>query len=79
MKAHFKSYAQYKFTVELTYLVDIPQPIRTWLLIKDSPFEASHILYNNKAIKRHVVAFEHYDDAMYFIAWMEHLNADKLD
>ncbi len=79
MKAHFKAYAQYKFCIEMKYDVIVPQEIRTWLLLKDSPFEASHILYINKARKRHVVAFEHYDDAVYFIAWMELVNADSLE
>ena len=79
MKTHFKSYAQYKYTVEMTYDVVIPQDIRTWLLLKDSPFDASHIMYINKAIKRHVIAFEYYDDALYFIAWMELVEADFLE
>ena len=79
MNPHFKSYSQYKFTVEMKYEVIVPQCIRTWLLLKDSPFDASHILYTNKAIKRNVVAFEYCDDALYFIAWMEMLNADILE
>jgi len=79
MKANFKSFSQYKFAVEMNYDVIIPQDIRTWLLLKDSPFDASHILYINKAVKRHVVAFEYYDDACYFIAYMELLNADLLE
>ena len=78
MKTHLKAYAQYKYCVELEYKIDIPQPIRTWLLLKDSPFDASHIFYINKAIKKHVVAFEYWDDALYFIAWMELLKADYL-
>lgn len=78
MKANLKSYAQYKYCIELDYNIDIPKDIRTWLLLKDSPFEASHIFYINKAIKKHIVAFEYYDDAIYFIAWMEQLNADFL-
>lgn len=79
MKAHYKSYAQFKFCVELHYDIIIPQTIRTWLLLKDSPFEASHICYINKAVKRHVVAFEKFDDAVYFIAYMEFENADRLE
>lgn len=79
MKAQFKSYAAYKFCVELEYDVVIPRDITTWLLLKDSPFDASHIQYANKAIKKHVVAFEYYDDALYFIAWMELLEVDKLE
>ena len=79
MKTHFKSYAQYKYTVELSYDIVIPMDIRTWLLLKDSPFDASHIFYMNKAIKKHVVAFEYWDDAIYFIAWMELLNVDHLE
>lgn len=79
MKAHYKPYAQYKYCVELEYNIAIPQEIRTWLLVKDSPFDASHILYINKAIKRHVIAFEYTDDAYYFIAWMEKLKADYLE
>ena len=78
MKAHLKAYAQFKYTVELHYDIVIPQVIRTWLLLKDSPFDASHILYINRAIKRHVVAFEYHDDALYFIAWMELLDIDYL-
>ena len=78
MRTHLKSYAQYKYCVELHYDVLIPQEIRTWLLLKDSPFDASHILYINRAIKKHVVAFEYHEDALYFIAWMEQLNADIL-
>ena len=78
MKTHLKAYAQYKYCVELEYKIDIPQPIRTWLLLKDSPFDASHILYINKAIKKHVIAFEYSEDAYYFIAWMELLKADYL-
>ena len=62
-----------------SYDIAIPQCIRTWLLLKDSPFESSYILYTNKAIRRNVVAFEYYDDALYFIAWMELLNVDKLE
>lgn len=79
MKTNLKAYAQYKYCVELDYDIEIPKDIRTWLLLKDSPFDASHILYINKAIKRHVVAFEYYDDALYFIAWMELVNADYLE
>lgn len=79
MKTNLKAYAQYKYCVELDYDIEIPKDIRTWLLLKDSPFDASHILYINKAIKRHVVAFEYYDDALYFIAWMELVNADTLE
>lgn len=79
MKANLKSYAQYKYCVELEYNIIIPQDIRTWLLLKDSPFDASHILYINKAIKKHVIAFEHSDDALYFIAWMEMLAVDYLE
>ena len=79
MRAHLKAYAQYKYCVELDYHIDIPKDIRTWLLLKDSPFDASHILYINKAIKKHVIAFEYSDDAYYFIAWMEQVNADKLE
>lgn len=56
----------------------IPTEIKTWLTLKDSPFDDSHILYLNKGFKRYVAAFEHYDDAVYFIAYMEHLNADTL-
>lgn len=79
MKTNFKSYAQFKFCVELNYAIVIPQNIRTWLLLKDSPFDASHIMYINKGIKRHVIAFEHYDDACYFIAYMELMKADYLE
>ena len=79
MNAHLKSYSQYKYTVEINKDIIIPQPIRTWLLLKDSPFDASHIMYTNKAIKRNVIAFEYYDDALYFIAWMELLNVDMLE
>ena len=79
MKTNLKAYAQYKYCVELHYDIEIPKDIRTWLLLKDSPFDASHILYINKAIKRHVVAFEYYDDALYFIAWMELVKADTLE
>lgn len=79
MKTYLKSYAQYKYCVELEYNIDIPKEIRTWLLLKDSPFDASHIFYINKAYKKHVVAFEYCDDAIYFIAYMEHLNADFLN
>ena len=79
MKANLKAYSQYKYCVELKYEIIIPKDIRTWLLLKDSPFDASHILYMNKAIKRHVVAFEYYDDALYFIAWMELVKADTLE
>ena len=79
MKATLKAYSQYKYCIELTYDISIPKDIRTWLLLKDSPFDASHILYMNKAIKRHVVAFEYYDDALYFIAWMELVKADTLE
>ena len=79
MRTHLKSYAQYKYCVELHYDILIPKEIRTWLLLKDSPFDASHIFYMNKAIKRHVVAFEYSDDAYYFIAWMELLNIDILE
>lgn len=79
MKTHLKSYAQYKYCVELEYNIDIPKEIRTWLLLKDSPFDASHIFYMNKACKKHVVAFEYYDDAIYFIAYMEHFKADFLN
>ena len=79
MKTNLKAYAQYKYCVELNYDIEIPKDIRTWLLLKDSPFDASHILYINKAIKRHIVAFEYYDDALYFIAWMELVNADVLE
>lgn len=79
MKAHLKEYAQYKYCVEMDYNIVIPKDIRTWLLLKDSPFDASHILYINKSIKRHVVAFEYSDDAYYFIAWMELINADTLE
>ena len=78
MKTSFKSYAQYKFCVELEYNIIIPQSIRTWLLLKDSPFEASHIMYINKAIKKHVIAFEYKYDALYFIAYMELCNIDTL-
>lgn len=79
MKAHLKSYAQYKYTIEMNYDIVVPQSIRTWLLIKDSPFDATHILYINKAIKRHVIAFEFSEDAYYFIAWMEMMQADYLE
>lgn len=79
MKANFKAYAQFKFCVEMKYEVIIPKEIRTWLLLKDSPFDASHILYINKAHKCHVVAFEYYDDALYFMAWLEHLSIDILE
>jgi len=79
MRINFKSYTQYKFTVSLEYNIVIPQPIRTWLLLKDSPFDASHILYINKATKKHVIAFEFKNDAYYFIAWMEMLEADYLE
>ena len=63
----------------MTFEISIPQDIRTWLLLKDSPFDASHILYMNKALKRNVVAFEYHEDALYFIAWMELIGADKLE
>jgi len=63
----------------MDYNTVIPQDIRTWLLLKDSPFDATHILYINKAIKKHVVAFEYSDDAYYFIAWMELVKADILE
>lgn len=79
MKAHFKSYAQYKFAVEMTYDIVIPQEIRTWLVIKDSPFDNSHIMYTNRNLKSNVIAFEFIDDAYYFIAWMEMLRADMLE
>lgn len=79
MKARYKAYAQFKFCVEMNYDVVIPQEIRTWLLLKDSPFDASHILYINKSIKQHVVAFEFRNDALYFIAWMELVAADCLE
>lgn len=79
MKPSFKPYSQYKFAVEMKYDIIIPKDIRTWLLLKDSPFDASHILYINKTVKRHVVAFEYYDDALYFIAWMELIKADTLE
>ena len=79
MKAHYKTYAQFKFCVELDYSIVIPKNIRTWLLVKDSPFDASHILYVNKAIKRHVVAFEYRNDALRFIALMERYKADVLE
>ncbi len=79
MRAHFKSYSQFKFAIEMSPDIVIPKEIRTWLLIKDSPFDASHILYINKAIKKHVVAFEYYNDALYFIAWMEQLEVDTLE
>ena len=65
MRAHFKSYAQYKYTVEIDYNIIIPQEIRVWLLLKDSPFDASHIMYINKGIKKHVIAFEYSEDAYY--------------
>ena len=78
MNTYFKSYAQYKYTVEMTYDTVVPQPIRTWLLLKDSPFESTHIMYINKAKKCNVIAFEFRDDALYFIAWMEQLEADQL-
>lgn len=78
MKTAFKSYAQYKFCIELEYDIVVPKEIRTWLLLKDSPFEASHIMYINRAIKKHVIAFEYKNDALYFIAYMEYLNADFL-
>lgn len=57
----------------------IPQKIRTWLTLKDSPFEDSHMLYLNKGFKKYIAAFEYYDDAVYFIAYMEHLKADYLE
>jgi hypothetical protein len=57
----------------------IPGEIRTWLTLKDSPFEDSHILYLNKGFKQYVAAFEYYDDALYFIAWMELLEVDTLE
>lgn len=79
MKAHLKEYAQYKYCIELSYEIIIPQCIRIWLIIKDSPYEISHILYVNKSIKSNVVAFEFHEDALYFIAWMEHLEADQLE
>ena len=79
MKAHYKSYAQFRFCVELSYDIIIPKNIRTWLLLKDSPFEASHILYIHRDIKKHVVAFEYHNDALYFIAWMELVKADTLE
>ncbi len=79
MNAHYKAYAQFRYAVEMHPDVIIPQEIRTWLLLKDSPFDASHILYINKAIKRHVVAFEYVDDAYRFIAWMELVEADYLE
>lgn len=79
MKTALKSYAQFKFCVQLEYNIIIPKEIRTWLLLKDSPFDASHIFYMNKTTKHHTVAFEYYDDAIYFIAWMELLEVDFLN
>lgn len=79
MIAHFKSYAQYKYAVEMNPNIIIPHDIRTWLLLKDSPFDSSHIMYINKAMKRHVIAFEYSDDAYYFIAWMELTGTDYLE
>jgi hypothetical protein len=79
MKAYLKPNAVYKYCIEMSTHTVIPQEIRTWLTLKDSPFEDSHILYLNKGFKQYVAAFEYYDDAVYFIAWMEHLNADILE
>lgn len=79
MRAHYKSYAQYKYAVEMNYDTVIPQEIRAWLLVKDSPFDSTHITYINKAIKRYVIAFEYSDDAYYFIAWMEQVGAAYLE
>lgn len=78
MKTSLKSYSQFKYCVELDYDVIIPKEIRTWLLLKDSPFDASHIFYMNKGTKKHIVAFEYRNDAFYFIAYMEQLEIDWL-
>ena len=79
MRVYTKPYATYKYTVEMNIGIAIPQPIRTWLILKDSPFDASHILYVNKAFKKNIIAFEYHNDALYFIAWMEMLNVDHLE
>ena len=79
MKAYFKQNSVYKYCIEMNTHTVIPQVIRTWLTLKDSPFEDSHILYLSKGFKQYVAAFEYYDDAVYFIAYMEHLNADILE
>ncbi len=79
MKAYLKPNSVYKYCIEMSTHTVIPQKIRTWLIIKDSPFEDSHILYLNKGFKQYVAAFEYADDAYYFIAYMEHLNADILE
>lgn len=56
----------------------IPKSIRDWLNTKDEPFDTSHIMYLDKQYKNYIVAFEYYDDAVYFIAYMEHLEVDFL-
>ena len=65
------------YIVEMSDNVIIPQLIRTWLLLKDSPFDESHVAFKHN--NKNVIAFEYADDAYYFIAYMEYLGADFLE
>jgi len=55
----------------------IPKQIRTWLTLRDSPFDVSHVTYtsNDKVI----IAFEYSSDAYYFMSYMELLGADTYE
>ena len=77
MKVILRQYSEYKYAVVMDRSVVIPKNIRDWLLLKDSPFDESHVAFARS--NKHIIAFEYRRDAYYFIAWMELVEVDILE